>query len=169
MKERNHEILQNAIAKLPKYEAPDFVWSNIEAVLIEDEQDKQITDAIPELPSYQAPESIWAGIETALESSPPVAKRRSLIVRLSRVAVAASFLGFAVWLGLNQFNGNPDDYTLVYSEEQVSQFEYDIDLEADEADFTAMLTQFESSVVAKQHDEYSALIDEFEEIEQCQR
>ena len=56
------------------------------------------------------------------------------------------------------------DYTLVYSEEEVSQFGYDIDLEADEADFIAMFARFESSVVAKQNEEYNTLIEEFEEL-----
>ena len=104
MKECNYETLQDTIAKLPKYEAPDFVWANIERALVEDEQDTQIAKAIPELPVFEAPKLVWSNIEAELETIPPSAKRRSIVVQLGRIAIAASFLGFAIWFGWNQFS-----------------------------------------------------------------
>lgn len=169
MQELNREILQEAISKLPKYEAPPSIWSNIEEALIAEEQDQQITATIPQLPSYKAPASIWENIESTLDKAPVSGNRPTLFIRLGRLAVAASFLGFAIWIGWQQFAPSQEDYAIVYTEEEVSDFNYELNLEEDEAAFSTMLTHFKTSIVAQQHEEYNTLLAEYEELNDAKK
>lgn len=164
MKELNKKTLIKAISDLPQYEAPGFIWEQIEQVLVSEEQDTAIATVIPQLPSYLPPESVWAGIDAALNETPNLRQNNLRIIPWKRIAIAASLIGIALWFSWQQFFPNQEKFALVYSEEQVSQFEYALDLEEDEASFTAMLSNFETSIVAKQHEDYNILLDEYQEL-----
>lgn len=164
MEEFNKHTLKKAISNLPLYEAPGFLWDNIEAVLVADEQDAIIKATIPHLPHYQAPDSVWIGIETALDKNSTDEKQHTSIISIRRIAIAASFVGLAIWFSWQSFFATTSEYTLSYSEEEVAQFEYEFDPNEDEASFNTMLDHFKSSVVAKQHEEYNNLLEAYEEL-----
>lgn len=164
MEELNNEILKKVISALPQYEAPGFIWEEIENSLVEKDQDDALKALIPTLSVFTPPESVWSGIESELKNSSTKTSGNIRILYLGKIAAAASLVGFLFWFGWNQFTPSQKEYTMVYSQEEVAQFDYSLDTDEDEAAFTAMLSQFESSVVAKQHEEYDVLIDEYQEL-----
>ena len=64
MSQSNEHILKQAIANLPTYEAPTFIWDQIEGQLQIDHQDDLIQDASKRLVPLEAPSFIWNNIES---------------------------------------------------------------------------------------------------------
>lgn len=80
MKELNKENLKSALRKLPEYDAPDSVWSHINARL-----------PLAELPTYDAPEFVWTQIESQLSDATQNAKPKPQTLKILRGGKAYKF------------------------------------------------------------------------------
>ena len=104
MKERNHQTLSDALARLPQHQAPESVWDTLEAAL---ETDALLTRTLPQLPVHTPPALVWDQLETALEQDarPQSAKRFRLLPLHYAAAAALALLVAAVWFLLPTLPG----------------------------------------------------------------
>lgn len=65
MKEKNHDVLANALNKLPVYSAPEDSWEQIELSLHDSDEDG-LGAKLKQLPVYSAPDHVWTKIQGEL-------------------------------------------------------------------------------------------------------
>lgn len=151
--EEQKASLKRAIAALPSYEAPSFVWNEIELQLEDDLKDRLIEETIPQLKTYAAPDFVWEKIEKNL-GQPRSSKLTALYNWKKIGSIAASLLilmtlVYQLW----PTSEPPASYT-AYTE-PVDQYLLEADWDADEATFAQ---------VVKMYDDYSKTFKDTESI-----
>ncbi len=81
--------LQHALAQLPQYDPPPFLWQEIEDAL---EAEQLLDEAVQALPVHSPPANVWSNIEAGLERQPRYKRKRVFFPRSAWVAVAATLL-----------------------------------------------------------------------------
>ncbi|MEM6800691.1 MAG: hypothetical protein AAF696_04760 [Bacteroidota bacterium] len=91
MKERNQQLLKEALGNLPQYTAPEIVWDRIEQVL-DTPEDEELRERLKVLPSYTAPDEAWSHIYGNLNGRRnPTFLRLAAILLIICTSVAAYF------------------------------------------------------------------------------
>ena len=164
MSQSNEHILKQAIANLPTYEAPTFIWDRIEGQLQIDHQDDLIQDASKRLVPLEAPSFIWNKIESELEQK--AIPKGKLIPLWGRWAVAASVL-----LAMTYFISTQDwkkDVAVSYTEhtEPLDSYLLQNDWDADEVAFAEVIKLHDSYLQVFNDNESKQLKVELEELEE---
>ena len=151
--EEQKASLKKAIAALPQYEAPPFVWDAIHTALENDQKDRLIQAAIPELETYKAPSVIWEQIEHTL-NTPSEPKLKILWNRRILAGIAAGLLvlfsvGYVLW------PKQMETATFTSTTEPVDQYLLEADWDTDEATFAQVI---------KMHEEYTATFNDQESL-----
>lgn len=165
--EEQKTSLQRAITALPSYEAPPFVWEEINVQLDQDHQDQIIKETIPQLAAYEAPTMVWEGIENTLDK-PASTKLVSLFNWKQLTKIAAGLLlllsiGYGLW---------PSDQTEVsYTAhtEPIDQYLLEADWDADEATFAQVVKLHEEYSKTFKDTESASLKAELQELEEARK
>ncbi|MEM6379837.1 MAG: hypothetical protein AAF705_16685 [Bacteroidota bacterium] len=145
--------LKRAIAALPEYEAPPFIWDSIDAELENDHKDRLIQASIPELEIYKAPTSVWEGIESKLNA--PKERKLNVVMNWRRLGGIAAGLLIILSIGFGFWPKQMESATYASSVEPVDQYLLEADWDTDEATFAQ---------VVKMHDEYTNTFNDLESL-----
>ena len=156
--EKNNTTLQRAIQKLPSYEAPSFIWEEVDAQLTAEEQ---LTAAIEQLPSYEAPSVVWESIEEELEQGTRIISFNR--TRWMAIAAAIAVLLVATFWLIPTENSNTIVSTSITTE-TINQELLEDDWTEDEDLVQMVVERFSKSRVAKTYQFYEELLIEFNEL-----
>lgn len=139
--EKNRNALNKALRQMKGYDPPANLWDNIEKDLAKDTPEDEATlgDAIRRLPEYAPPAQVWNSLAKSLDQEKQ-AKRISLKTRMRYMSIAASLalvLGTAFWL----MQEPGPSITKQYAEENMQQFDIEIDWLEDEGSFDKLSEQ----------------------------
>lgn len=112
--ERNRNILQQALQKLPVYRPDGVTWDNIANALSE----KTNADIYKKLKLLQPPEDIWNKIDRELDGK----ERRHRVNSVFKLVIWSLGAAAAVVIGIIIFNNNDDKANFSYSEEWLTTF-----------------------------------------------
>lgn len=151
--EEQKASLKRAIAALPSYEAPSFVWNEIDLQLEDDLKDRLIDVSIPHLKNYAAPKFVWDKIEKNL-GQPRSSKLITLNNWRTLASMAASLL-ILMTLAYQLWPTSLPSASYTAYTEPVDQYLLEADWDTDEATFAQ---------VVKMYDDYSKTFKDRESI-----
>lgn len=135
--EDKQEELEEAIQTLPEYEPSTSLWDNIEHELTKAESEESLQKAIKALPEYEPIDTVWDTIEVELNKDKKASAKIIAFPTWKRFAAAAAMIGFILTASWLYFNSNNTNY--IYTQEMVDESTLEVEWEADEQDFQAIL------------------------------
>ena len=117
MLEKNKNILQDALIRLPEHNAPEMLWPKLEAGL---QLEALIDSKIPLLPEHQPPDWVWTNLDAQINSAKPGAQKPGLVRMWPLWAAVASIclLLCAVWFMMPSGSEGGAEVSIRYSEEK---------------------------------------------------
>lgn len=154
MKEKQNDMLKQAIKSLPQYAPPENLWEQIDTGL---DQEQLIKEAIPRLAQYQPPIEVWENITLALSTKVISWRRRSY-------AIAAAVAALVMMISGIQYLKNQSAPAYTYAQETTRQFRQIDDWNHDEQEFEKILASFESQPLVAKNETYQSYRKEYEEL-----
>lgn len=159
--EEQNKLIQQAIQRLPSYEAPQSIWAQVNEQLDLDRKEELIRTKVPQLQQYAAPEKVWTGIIRDLDQSGP----QNPWIRLIRhpLSYAASFLLlFSIYWLVDQKQSWEVAYA--YSSQPLDQLLLESDWDTDETAFAEVVELHQNYLSIFEDQSAATLQQEFREL-----